>query len=275
MTDSGVIEDFTVFGSRNLTSVTAYSIRGRDLTTLTSVVPGFTAALTPTVTTFNVANDIGTINVAGPVNGFDITTGRTSKYSFGGDVSNMDLTVAGPITNLVLHSSFEDNSSINAIGPSGHIGSITIDGNLAGSVTSTTYIQMLHVLGSITGTVTATRIGTIHVAGPVGTGGLTVNGPLTNLIVDGTFGPTGNPIVVNGNAGTIRIKGDLAANVNVTGNLKQFIVNGNVLANSDSTIGGILNLLQVGGDVQAGATITAALIKRQVVKGQVLGTIVP
>ena len=275
VTDSGVIEDLTVEGSRDVGSVTAYSIRGRDLTTLKSVVTGFSPALTPNVTTFNVANSIGTINVSGPVNGFDVTTGRSSKYNFGGDVSNTAITIAGPINNLVLHSSFEDNSSINAIGPSGHIGSLTIDGNLAGSVTATTSIQMLHVLGSISGTVQATRIGTIHVAGPVGSGGLTVNGPLNSLIVDGTFGPAGNPIVVNGNAGTVRIKGDLAANVKVTGNLKQFIVDGNVLANSDSTIGGILNLLEVGGDVQAGATITAALIKRQVVKGQILGTIVP
>lgn len=275
VTDSGVIEDLTVEGSRDLTSVTAYSIRGRDLSTLPTVVAGFVPALTPNVTTFNVANAIGVIAVAGPVNGLNLTTGRTSKYTFGGDVSAMDLTVAGPIGNLVFKSSLLDNSSINAIGPSGHIGSLTIDGNLAGSVTATTYIQMLHVLGSITGTVQAARIGTIHISGAVGTGGLTINGPLTNLIVDNTFGPTGSPIQVNGNAGTIRIHGDLAANINVTGNLKQLIVGGSVLNNSISTIGGILNLLKVSGGVQAGASITAELIKRQLVKGQIQGIIQP
>jgi hypothetical protein len=275
VTDNGVIEDLTVQGSRDLTSVTAYSIRGRDLTTLASVVPGFVPALTPNVTTFDVANSINNLTVAGPVNGLNITTGRTSKYVFGGDVSAMDLTVAGPINNLVLKSSFDDNSSINAIGPSGHIGSLTIDGNLAGSVTATTYINMLHVLGSISGTVKATRVGTIHITGAVGSGGLTVNGPLTSLIVDGSFGPAGTPIQVNGNAGTIRIRHDLGTNINVTGNLQQLIVGGSVLTGSNSTIGGVLNLLQITGDVQAGATIQAELIKRQRVKGQILGSILP
>lgn len=274
VTDTGIIEDAEILGSRTLGSVTAYSIRGRVLPTNTAVA-GFVTAISPDVSTFNVADAISNITVTGPINGFALTTGRTSKYSFGGDVSNMDMTVAGPINNLVLHSSFDDNSSINAIGPSGHIGSLTIDGDLAGSVTSTTYIQSLRILGSISGTVKAGRIGTINLSGAVGTGGLTIDGPLTNLIVNGNFGPTGDPITVNGNAGVIRVKGDLAASIDITGKLNLLIVNGSILTNSASHIGGILNLLQVAGDVQAGATLQAELIKRQRIKGQLLGTIIP
>jgi hypothetical protein len=273
VTDSGVIEDLTVTGSRDLTTVRAYSIRGRDLTTLASVVSGFTPALTPNVTSFNVANSIGTITVTGPINGFAITTGRSTKYQFGGDVSNFNLTIAGPMMNLVMKSSLGGTSSINAIGPSGHIGTLTISGNLAGTVSAQTYINNLHVLGTITGTVNAARIGIIHVSGGIGSGGVTINGPLNQLIVDTSFGPAGNPIQVNGNANIINIKGDLAANINVTGNLKQLIVGGSIISGSTTTIGGILNLLKVAADVQAGATVQAQLIKRQMIKGQVFGTI--
>jgi len=267
VTDTGVIENVTIEGSRSVTMISAYEIRGRAIT-----IGGLLYNLE---SVFDVANQINTLQTKGGIDGLTITVGRVLNFKAAGDVSNFTGQFAGAVNRLVFNSNLDASSVIQATGPNGHIGTLIIDGNLAGTVYARTFITDLEVHGAITGTVTAARIGTIHVTGAVASGGLTVNGPINNLIVDGSFGPAGSPITVNGNAGNIRIKGDLAANLSVTGNVKELMVGGSILTNSDSTIGGILNLLQVAGDVQAGAIVQAELIKRQVVKGQILGTIMP
>jgi hypothetical protein len=275
VTDTGIIEDVTVLGSRDLNSLTAYSVRGRALTATTSPTPGFTATFfTTLVSTFNIANMIGTVTVPGPVNGMVITTGRSTKYLFGGDVSNLTMTIAGPITTLQFNSNLDSNSTVTAIGPSGRIGTLIVKGNLAGTVSATNSISNIKIGGSITGTLHAKSINNVTVGGGLASGGLTVDGSINNLTFNGDLGTAGNTLTFNSNVKTIKIGGNLLANINVTGNLGQFLIGGSIITGSASTVSGIITLLKVGGDVQAGASVTAHLIKRQIIRGQTLGSIV-
>ena len=215
----------------------------------------------------------GHSQTAGSLSGTLITTGRIGKFIANGDVSTVIFQVAGSIGTMVFKSSLDAGSSISVTGPNAHIGSIIVDGNLAGAITARTYIQNIHVLGSITGTVTASRIGTVRVHSGLADGGLVISGPIANLIFDGDGGNTGDTITINGNSTLVKVGGNLAANLNVTGNLGQLLVGGSILSGSNVTISNVLNLLRLAGDLQAGATLSAHLIRRQIIKGQVLGTI--
>jgi hypothetical protein len=265
VTDSGIIEDLTVTVDRNVGTISAYAIRERMIT-----VDGVPFSVP---SAFDVANSIGTLQTAGGISTTSITTGRIGTFRANGDTSNDTIQVAGSIGSLVFKSNLDGGSSISVSGPNGHIGSITVDGNLAGSISAKTFIQNIHVLGSITGSVSAGKIGTIHVHSGLANGGLTVNGPITNLIFDGDGGNTGDTITINGNSTLVKVAGNLAASLNVTGNLGQLLVGGSILSGSNVTIGNVLNLLRLGADLQAGATLSAHLIKRQIIKGQVFGTI--
>jgi hypothetical protein len=266
VTDTGIMEDFVIEGSRDVGVISAYSIRSRPL-----VIGGVTYNL---ISTFNIANTIGTLQTAGGINGLTLTVGRVNIFRSNGDTANFNGTFAGAINNLIFNSSLDSSSVINAIGPNGHINNLIVKGNLAGTVTSRTFIQNIQVSGSITGTITATRIGTVHVHAGLGNGDLTINGPITNLIFDGNGGNTGDTITINGNSNMVKVGRDLAASLVVTGKLNQLLVGGNILSGSNSTIAGALTLLKVAGDIQAGASVKAALIKRQMIKGQLLGNLI-
>jgi len=265
VTDSGIIEDLNIALDRGVGSISAYAIRERSIT-----VDGVVFSIPDT---FSIANGIGTLQTAGGLSSTSITTGRIGTFRANGDTSNDIIQVAGSINALVFKSNLDGGSSISVTGPNGHIGSITVDGNLAGSISAKTFIQTIHVLGSISGSVSAARIGTIHVHSGLANGGLAVTGPITNLIFDGDAGNTGDTITINGNSTLVKIPGNLAASLNVTGNLGQLLIGGSILSGSNVTISNVLNLLQLGADLQAGATLSAHLIKRQIIKGKVLGTI--
>ena len=137
VTDSGVIEDLTLTGSREADNITAWSIRGRVLTnpdTTGFILSKTGGASSISITTFNIANKIGNLTVAGPVNGLVLVTGRTTQFNFGGSVANLSMNVAGPIGNLVFKSSLLGSSSIVSSGPSGKIGSLVVHGNFSGTI---------------------------------------------------------------------------------------------------------------------------------------------
>ena len=266
ITDSGIIEDFTIQASRNVTLISAYAIRSRTVT-----IQGLTFAL---ISDFNIANQIGTLQTSGGINGLTIVTGRINNFVTNSDTANFNGTFANGIGKMVINSNLDASSVIDAIGPNGHIGTLIVKGNLAGSVTAITFIQNLTVYGSITGTITAKHIGTVHVYGGLGNGNLNISGPITTLIFGGNAGVTGDTINITGNVSKIQVGANLAASINVTGNLTQLLVGGSILAGSNSVIGGTLNMLKIGADLQAGASIKATVIKRQQIKGQLLGNLI-
>lgn len=266
VTDAGAIEDFVILGSRNVNLISAYTIRSRPL-----VIDGITFGFE---SEFNVANQIGTLQTTGGINGLLLTTGRINKFVTNGDTAGFNGTFAGQINNLVFNSNLDADSVITAIGPNGHINNLTVKGNLAGTVTARTFINNINVYGSITGTITAARIGTVHVRGGLANGGLAVNGPINQLIFDGNAGNSGDTITLNGNSKLVKVGGNLAANLMVSGNLTTLSIAGSILSGSNSTVTGVINLLQIGADLQAGASLTAKLIKRQSIKGTLSGNII-
>jgi hypothetical protein len=83
----------------------------------------------------------------------------------------------------------------------------------------------------------------------------------------------GQTLTVNGSLGSLKIGGNLNANVLVQKNLGTLLVGGSILSGRSVSVGQTINLLKVGGDVQAGSLVEAHKIKKKLVKGQILGTI--
>jgi hypothetical protein len=268
-TESGVIENSSMVGSRDVGSINAWSIRGRSITETTAIGP------TPIggSTAIDVGNSVNQVNVTGPVNGFTMTSGRTGKFNFGGDVSNFAMNVAGPIGNVVFKSSLLDSSSIAAQGLTGRIGTVTIMGNFSGSILAQKNIQKLTIHGSMIGAIHAASLGTLVLTGGLGNGSLEIDTSVGTIQTIGDLGVPGNTLTINGNLGKLQVGGNLNTNVSVAGNLKTLMVASSILSATNVSVVNTINLLEVNGDVQAGATITAHLIKKKVIKGQMLGTI--
>lgn len=267
-TESGVIENTVIVGSRDLGNLNAWAIRGRIIQTMNPNLLGLSG-----LTTVNMANSVANVHVAGPINGLSITTGRTSKYQFGGDVGNFLLAVSGPLGNLVFNSSLLDSSLIAAQGPSGRIQSVTIHGNFEGTISATRTIGKVLILGSMTGTVKASYLGAIKLTGGLGDGSLKISGNVGSFVTIGDLGTPGSSLVFNGSVQTLEIGNNLNLNVSVAQNLGQFLVDGSILSGTDVAVNNTITLLKVRGDIQAGATVAAHLIKKRIIQGHLLGTI--
>jgi hypothetical protein len=267
-TESGVIENSVIVGSRDLGTLNAWSIRGRVVNTTNTALLGLSG-----LTTINVANSVANLNVVGPINGLSITTGRTTKYHIGGDVANFSLAVSGPIGNLVFNSSLLGSSVIAAQGPSGRIQSVTINGNFSGLISSTKSIGHIMIAGSMIGSIKAASVGTIKLVGGMGDGSLSIAGNVDTFQTTGDLGTPGNTLTFNGSVKNIKIGHNLNSNITVAGNVGELLVAASILSASNVKVSNTITLLKVGQDVQAGAVIMANLIKKQVIGGQVLGTI--
>ncbi len=266
-TESGVIEDTVIIGSRDVGSVNAWAIRGRSILGNAAFFP------IATVTVINIANTVNQMNVRGPVSGFFVTTGRTGKFNFGGDVGGFVLSVAGPIGNLVFNSSLLDSSSISAQGNSGKIASILIHGNFSGSINAFRSIGKITIEGSIIGTITAATLGTLKLTGGIGNGTLSITGNVGTIQTVGDLGVPGNTLTVNGTLGKLQVGGNLNTSVSVAGNLTNLLVAGSILSAANVTVANTITLMKIGRDVEAGAVISAHIIKKKLIGGQLLGTI--
>lgn len=267
-TESGVIEDTSVTGSRDVGTVTAWSIRGRSLANASNSVLALGG-----VTTFNVANSVNNINVVGPVDGLTIVTGRTSKYRFGGDVGNLSMTIAGPIGDVVFNSSLLGSSEVVAQGPSGRIKSVTVHGNMSGTISAVRDIGKVTIDGSMTGLIHGATLNTLKLSGGIGNGSLTIDTNVGTIQTTGDLGLPGNTLTINGSLKKLQVGKNLNTNVSVGGNLGQLLVGGSVLSGTNVHVTNTITTLKVNGDLEAGSIISAHLIKKKLIKGQTLGTI--
>jgi hypothetical protein len=268
VTESGVIENTTIVGSRDLGSLNAWSIDGRVVTSTTNPFDVVT-----TLTSVDVADSVAQINVTGPIDNFAVTTGRTSKYNFGGNVRDFSLTVAGLIGSLVFKSSLLGTSSIVASGPGGRIGSLVVHGNFSGFIRASTTIGSIQVLGSLSGLVQAQSLGTLKLTGGLGNGSLQIIGNVGTIMTTGDLGIPGNMLTINGSLKVLKIGRNLNTGITIGKNLGKLIVAGSLLDAADINIASAVTLLQIGGDVQAGAILKAHIIKRRLIRGLLLGTI--
>jgi hypothetical protein len=263
-TDTGVIEDVDIRGQRDLNSIRAQQIRA----TSPDLAPS----------RINFANRISNIVVRDQINGLTMTTGRMANFAPQGDVFNLDLTVAGPLKDLLIKGDLAEGSVIRTAGPSGRMGNIRINGRLDGDVISSRDIKRLFVGESISGNVGAAAarkgraLGQLIIGGDVAEGGLNIQGNIGRIIVAGDFGRTGVDFTVQGKLGSLTVKGNLFSNIRVGTILGKLTVGGSIMS-------GVLveaqriNSVRVGGDVQPGVIFRSGRAPKIRTGGQMLGDV--
>jgi hypothetical protein len=128
VTDTGVIEGTDLSVSRNIGTVFAATIR---------------------TTALHVGNMISSIGTRGLVEGLEVTAGRVKNYVSGASSAALNWNVAGPIDNFRVKGDLDSTSKVGSVGPSAHIGTFEVDGNLNGQVTSGNDIDFLAVGGDV------------------------------------------------------------------------------------------------------------------------------
>jgi hypothetical protein len=121
VTDTGVIADTTATANRNAGTVVANQVR---------------------TSRFNFANSISSIKVGGVVDGLAVTTGRLKSF-VSGDSFGLDFAVAGVIDSIRVVGDVDDNSRVQALGPSARIVDFIVDGTMNGDVSSANNLHQL------------------------------------------------------------------------------------------------------------------------------------
>jgi hypothetical protein len=179
----------------------------------------------------------------------------TGTVATGGDLTNLVVNGDGTAANVIQ----------NTITVGGRIGSATITGgNVAANVTANGYINSFTInRGSLLyGNTIQSVLDSIH--NFTTTGGaaygmfgslLATNGGNVNLNISGNIGDGTDPAVVSAYTGT------------------KFLVHGTITGHSTITVQGQLNLLQVIGNIQSGAVISAHPLVTQKITGTNDGSI--
>jgi len=280
VTDSGVIENVSANGAGTLVLVSAYQIRERSLSNQPVQAEAFTSE-------FQFAGRINEIRTKSLIDGLAITTGRLDRFRPGSDVYRFVGTVSGRIGSIRIDGTFGNNSSFNAIGPNAQISSVYIDGDLDGTIRATSRIGTITVTGQITGQIIiddqngGTNIKTLTALGGVGANNLTINGSIGRIIIgdNQAFAGVGSTLTVNGNLGGVEIRGGvLDSNIIVSGNLGTVSVKGTLAG--DITVGGNLSKVSVAnssnedtdsiiGDISVAGNIGTVSVKGGNVSGSI------
>jgi hypothetical protein len=244
----GMISSVTAAGSQNLGMVKAYRIVNSSFNFANSIA-GFT-------TYPLVAPDTAGMNTV------TIITGQMGTFKPSGDVMNLTLTIAGNIGSLVIGANLLGTSTITASGPSGDIKSISIGGDMVGTISATGTIGKITVGGDMSGTIVAE----VTCGGKYALSGLTVGGSFTGTLnLNGNVGTIiigdnlGDPLVagaslqINGDLKKLQVGKDAAVdgsslvlNLNVLGDLGTLQVTGKV--DGEIYVGGTLSKMLVYGD---------------------------
>lgn len=255
ITTSGVLEDVSAHGIRDLGGVSAYQIRSRDINAPTNPVTTPGGAPLFYGSELNFANSIGYIQTQGSIDGLQVVTGRLTRFAPATDVFKLGMTVAGPINNINIRGTLGNNSFINAIGPNGSINALTVSNDLVGSVFASSNIVRMNIGGNLIGNITIVGItnrlalGNLRVGGVLHSNSLNVNGNVGTITTAGSFGVLGDSLNISGNVnqivvGTPRTPGSvLNSTINIGGNLGVLRVIGRI--DSAVTVGGTLRNLQI------------------------------
>jgi hypothetical protein len=241
-TDTGSIEDTVGVGDRNLGSLAAQTIREviqvdeegvpvlPNPTTVGTQIPGTELAFG---SEFNFANSIGSVKVRGAIDGLELTSGKIASFN-ALSIARMGITVSGTIQRMLIRGNYgmpvsngesqasqvaAGDSFIQAVGPHGVIGNLTITGNLDGTVFAEGSIYALTVYGSVRGNVTSMgesrglSLGTLHVGAFLDQSSLDITGSVGAIIANGGFGVAGDSLTITGNLGSLQV-GALARDTN-------------------------------------------------------------
>jgi hypothetical protein len=184
-----------------------------------------------------------------------VITGRIQAFRPGSDVLNLIMTISGPLSNLTINGTLGGNSTIEAIGPNGTIGNVTVKRDVIGTIHATESIKNVTINGNLTGTLkvdalnrSGVALSKLTVGGTISNGSLIVGAP-DNIASVGT-------ITVGGNLG-----GSAADQMNISGGVQKLLVRGvmNLTANVGGTLG-TLQTTQVNGPVTVGGDLQNLLV---------------
>jgi hypothetical protein len=261
VTDTGIVENATMEGTVSLRSINCYEIR--------STAP----ATTPCILSFS--NKITNISTSGPIDGLEVTTGKLATLQTGGNLMHTTLTIAGRITRLIIRANLTDSSSIVAEGRNGNIGNLRVVGNMDGVIQADGgKIGTIQIYGDLFGQIKTRTISDLVLYQNLGDGSLDITGSAGTIQFVGDLGQPGDTLTVAGSVNTLKVGGNLTANVSVGGHLNQLEVNGSIVTGSKVTVANVLNLLKVGSDFQAGAIVQATAVKKVKIGGLDDGSIV-
>ncbi len=219
------------------------------------------------------------------INGLEVTTGNIGRFVPLGDVSGLDMNIAGTIRSVYINADLLGDSSITASGPNGNIVSIKIMGDMDGSINASGTINSIYVGGDMSGSIISDAIGggsyalrSLQIGGSF-TGSLDLNGNVGKIIIGDTLGsligPAGAALQINGNLGSLYVGTSKAVNgsrllldVNVLGNLGVLYVVGQI--DGDIYVGGTMNRLLAYSDV---VTTGTSLINGNVTVLEDIGSI--
>jgi len=244
METSGIIEDVAARGAGDLGAVSSYRIQTRSLAT----------------NQLEFADSIKGIKTLDTVDGLGVGTGSLGYFKPGGDVSDLDMTVAGRINSININGDLVGGSSIYALGPNGNIRSIRVAGDMEGDIRASGTIGSVNIGGDMTGNiiVEATNparnaLGSLRLGGSLASGSLDINGNVGWIDVAETLGLAGETLHIVGNIGALRVGtsrtvagSDLALDLDVMGNLGTLQVTGQITG--DVFVGGDLSRMILNAD---------------------------
>lgn len=213
VTDTGVLELVQAIGQRSLGTVTAQTIRGDSI--------------------FNFGDSIDTIKTRGLINGLYVITGRIKKFLPGGNVGNLHMTLSGTLNNLTIKGNLDKGSVIEAIGPNGKIGNITVTKNVDGTIHAVQTIGTVKIGGNLNGSLKVDALARnkmalkkLQVGGTISNGALDIGatGNVANvgqIIVGKSLGASDtDSLHVSGSIDRLQVGGTLKASVNVGKEIK-------------------------------------------------------
>ncbi|MGN6370638.1 MAG: beta strand repeat-containing protein [Phycisphaerae bacterium] len=267
---TGAIEQNYITGSGSLTSVSGYQLVNNLI---------------------QFGNAIGSVNIgrggidpvgiggATPFSGGDlnnvISAGRLNSLTVAGNVQGLNLAIAGPVNSITISGSVLSPvvfnpitgtngpmvSNFTAKGPSGDIGTFTVNGSFAGSLLADGTVGNITIgnrsarpgTDDFTGTISILdnhgapiALNLLNLFGSIVGGTLNIFGNVGTINVFRSLDVTASNLVIHGNLSNISIGTDTSHNnYNLTGNL---VVEGNL---GTATVNGALNgLLLVKGNAQ-------------------------
>lgn len=249
---AGMMENVAGRGSLDVGNIRAYAI---------------------TAATFNYGNSIAGISTISDLTGVSIITGKIGYFKPGGNVSSLDMTIAGRIDRLNIGGDLMGTSSITANGPNGDIRYVHIAGDMDGDITARGIIGTVIIDGDLTGNINAYAtnparyaLGTLRLGGSLANGSLDINGSVGTIDVAGSLGMAGDSLHINGDLRTLRVGTNrlvsgsaLALDLDVLGAVGSLDVTG--LISGNIFVGGSVNRLTVNADaVTAGGDIITSAV---------------
>jgi len=178
VTDSGILEDSTILGSKDLGTVQAYAIRSTDQETSTQ------SASFPMRIAF--ASSTGRIKTTASVDGLFMSTGKINQFSVGTNLERANLQFAGRVSEIAVGRNVRGTVGINVVGPEGFLDRLRVRRGLFGTVLVNRDIGRIEAR-SIGAVIRATQnIRNINILGDVVTGAkISAKSRINNAVIGG------------------------------------------------------------------------------------------